>query len=63
MTDEIDVAALLYKAADAIRLSERLLALHDCNDCGRPVCQYIPDPGQPTRINCPLWEGEKNGKE
>ena len=63
MTDEIDVAALLYKAADAIRLSERLLALHDCNDCGRPVCQYIPDPGQPTRINCPHWERRQTDGE
>lgn len=63
MTEEIDVAALLYKAADAIRLSERLMALHDCNDCGRPGCQYIPDPGQPTRMNCPLWKEMRDGKE
>lgn len=63
MTDDIDVAALLYEAADAIRLNERLLRMHDCNDCGRPGCKYIPDPGQPTRINCPLWEEKQNGKE
>lgn len=29
---------------------------HDCNDCGRNVCEYIPAPGQLTRINCPMWE-------
>ena len=33
----------------------RVKACHDCNDCGRPVCEYFPDPGQTTRINCPLW--------
>lgn len=36
-------------------LSEQVQRLHDCNDCGAENCQYKPQPGQHTRINCPLW--------
>ena len=36
----------------------RVKACHDCNDCGRSPCEYMPDPGETTRINCPLWESK-----
>ncbi len=39
--------------------SERIGALHDCNDCGRLDCGYKPQLGADTRINCPLWERGK----
>ena len=35
--------------------SDRVGNLHDCNDCGRCDCDYMPPPGADTRINCPLW--------
>lgn len=39
---------------------ERIIALHSCNDCGsRNSCEYAPRPGQPIRINCPLWAERK----
>lgn len=31
--------------------------LHDCNDCDAESCPYKPQPGELTRINCPLWRG------
>ena len=37
---------------------KRVKACHDCNDCGRSPCEYIPYPGETTRINCPLWESK-----
>ena len=37
----------------------RIKACHDCNDCGNYGCGYDPDPGETTRINCPLWEEQK----
>ena len=60
---EIDIAGLLYQIADRIRYYERVCALPDCNTCGKKqICEYCPDWGGQTRINCPLYEGEmKNG--
>lgn len=37
----------------------RIKACHDCNDCGNYGCGYDPDPGETTRINCPLWKAQK----
>ena len=31
-----------------------------CNDCKNIGCGCDPDPGQPIRINCPLWKGDKS---
>lgn len=54
--EKIDVAELLYRAADAIRYQEIIASLPDCSSCGkRPRCLYVPRAGAPTRINCPLW--------
>lgn len=54
-----DVADLLRMAAKAIRYFEKVNAAHNCNDCGREPCEYVPDPGQLTRINCPHWERKR----
>lgn len=36
--------------------SEAVAKLPNCNDCGAiATCEYIPQPGQHARINCPLW--------
>ena len=54
--DKIDVAALLYKAADALRWQEEILKLPSCHDCGKVGrCEYEPTLGQYVRINCPHW--------
>ncbi len=35
---------------------EQIIALPDCNSCAiKETCRYTPEPGQATRINCPLW--------
>ena len=58
--EELDVAAILYKAADAIRYMERISELHDCNDCGRKGnCSIMPRYGEATRINCFYWAAEE----
>lgn len=37
--------------------SERVSALGDCNDCDKVrSCDFVPDFGAPTRINCPHWK-------
>ena len=59
MKEDIDVAAILYKAADAIRYYERISILPDCNTCIKRNCEYRPKLGSSTRINCPHWTGEK----
>lgn len=36
--------------------SEQVATLPNCNDCGAAkTCRFIPQPGQPARINCPVW--------
>lgn len=36
--------------------SDQVSNLPNCNDCGAARnCEYIPQPGQMARINCPLW--------
>lgn len=38
--------------------------LNDCNNCGaKEVCEYVPQPGQFTRINCPLWKFPETEEE
>ena len=38
---------------------KRLSALPDCNTCNSKDCTYRPNIGAFTRINCPLWRGQK----
>lgn len=40
-------------------LSEQVMNLPDCNDCGAESCEYKPQPGQHVRINCPLWRAKE----
>lgn len=32
---------------------------HCCNNCGKILCEYRPDPGQVMRFNCPLWKAKE----
>ena len=45
---------------DAYRIVfNRVKACVDCNTCGKQRnCEYRPEPGGTTRINCPLWESK-----
>ena len=53
------VAAIFYKAADALLFMDDVLALPSCNNCGKRMdCEHAPQPGQCVRINCFLWEGD-----
>lgn len=50
---------LLY-LADCMVAVDSMTEMHNCNDCGAVRrCAYVPEPGQPVRWNCPLWEGKK----
>ena len=57
--DAEEFARMLIYTADCIRYAQRVLSYNDCNNCGRKDCEYKPELGEQTRINCPLWEGEK----
>lgn len=35
---------------------EKIVAMPNCNDCGRNHCQYKVRIGDTVRFNCPLWE-------
>ena len=44
--------------------SKTVAALPSCNDCGSKwECEYMPEPGEMCRINCPLWQPEKKNDE
>lgn len=37
--------------------ADQVAGLPNCNDCGAgKTCDFMPKPGQHTRINCPLWQ-------
>jgi hypothetical protein len=39
---------------------DRITALPDCNTCAdKDGCDHCPPAGHITRINCPLWRGER----
>lgn len=45
---------------------EKLMALPSCNDCSertRGGCGFAPRVGEFVRINCPLWEPEKEAAQ
>ena len=57
--DAKDCARMLRYAADCIDYYLRVKSYPDCNTCGiRKECQYCPDLGEQTRINCPLYKGK-----
>ena len=53
------LAKALHYLGDCVRFTEMMSKQHCCNSCGKmKTCKYRPEWGKPTRINCPLWEGE-----
>jgi len=48
-----------YKLQQYKDYMDRIRGLPNCNTCGYEWnCSHMPDPGQNTRINCPLWIAE-----
>lgn len=74
LTEHVHVAREFRAAADAIEelatyydnLSvyyDRMAELPDCNDCAKKRdCEYLPEWGATTRVNCPLWVGERDSE-
>lgn len=44
------------KNCGMVSYAEQVAGLPNCNDCGVHGCEYMPNPGQHARINCPLWK-------
>ena len=42
---------------------KRILALPNCNNCGKKDCQHKPLPGETVRINCFDWEEQGDGRK
>lgn len=59
MTEE-EVKAGLYTIIDRMNLLDKILNLPKCETCGFKVCKYRPEPGEWTRLNCPLWKAREN---
>ena len=54
-----DIAKTLYYIADCVGLAERVMKQPCCNTCGKMKdCEYRPEWGDSTRINCPLWKAD-----
>lgn len=55
--NDMEIASILYKAADAIKWKEHMLSLPTCYNCGKKGnCKHIPSTMRDVRINCPLWK-------
>lgn len=60
LLDAADALEKLQAELDRYRSHhKRLSALPDCNTCNSKDCTYRPNIGAFTRINCPLWRGQK----
>lgn len=51
----------MYELRDLRNYYERITALPDCNTCAisHLACEYLPEPGQSVRINCPHYAAER----
>ena len=53
------LAKALFYLGDCVRFTESVRKQPCCNSCGKiKTCEYRPEWGEPTRINCPLWSRE-----
>ena len=78
LEDSFCYNTLMKQAADAIEelsakveslqfFADNISKLPDCNTClKKNMCEFMPNYGEYTRINCPAWLGEpqppKEGK-
>lgn len=61
-TYTMEIVKALYYIIDCVNFFDRVSKLPCCNTCGKlKDCEYRPEWGDQTRINCPLWEKEENG--
>lgn len=55
-----DLITALTRIVECIQFTERISKQPCCNSCTQlKECEYKPDWGQPTRINCPFWKGKE----
>ena len=56
-----ELARAFEFASECIQYYVRVSSYHDCNDCGKTEeCAHVPNPGEQTRINCPLWKNKND---
>ena len=48
---------------DTLMAYRNIVETGDCNRCGKKECDYIPDPGQMVRYNCPFYENKENTRD
>ena len=58
-TDRLDKAVSYF--LDTLMAYKNIVGSGCCNDCKRKECEYMPDPGQLVRYNCPFYE-QKEGE-
>lgn len=47
---------------DTLMAYRRIVESGCCNNCKNKFCNYVPDPGQLVRYNCPFFKrGEQDG--
>ena len=54
--------------ADQAYILDCLIALRNicrtgnCNECDQQACEYMPDPGQQVRYNCPFFKRKEEAE-
>lgn len=64
ITTAENIARVLFYLGNCVRYAESMQEQPTCKTC-RNIndCEYRPEQGAPTRINCPFWEGGDNEDE
>ena len=48
------IAALQY-IIESVKLRQSFDMQGNCNNCGNKTCEFMPEWGEPVRINCPHY--------
>ena len=51
-----DVIADQAYILDCLMALRNIYKTGNCNNCRQQNCEYIPDPGQQVRYNCPFFK-------
>ena len=54
-----EIRDILTKASLVIQEYTKLQSLPNCSTCKKAECEYRPQGNEYMRINCPLFEGDK----
>ena len=50
-----DVIANQAYVLDCLMELRNIYKTGNCNECSQSTCEYIPNPGQQVRYNCPFF--------